>query len=70
MCTKCEKKHEKRPKNGLLAFIGTINNNSPSFKLICFLKIAAFWILRICENVHCSYLALVKKGQSSCSVEL
>ena len=62
MCTKYEKKHEKRPKNGLLAFIATIHNNSPSFKLMYFLKIAAFWILRICENVHCSYLALVKKG--------
>ena len=58
---------KKRPKKGLLAFIATINNNSPSFKLMCFLKIAAFWILRICENVHCSYLALVKKGQSSCT---
>ena len=42
MCTKYEKKHEKRPKNGLLAFIATIHNNSPSFKLMYFLKIAAF----------------------------
>jgi len=49
-------------KTCFMAFVTVTDNNSLSFELFLF-NLNAF-LIRVSENIHCSYLALVKKGRS------